>query len=43
MMIQIAEDLKEQDNVLLRELIENFNNKENLKDSLEEFKIKEEE
>lgn len=43
MMIQIAEDLKEQDNVLLRDLIENFNNKENLKDSLEEFKIKEEE
>ena len=43
MMIQIAEDLKDLDNVLLRELIENFNNKENLKDSLEEFKIKEEE
>lgn len=42
-MIEIAEDLKEQDNNLLNEFIENFNNKENLKDSLEEFKIKKEE
>lgn len=42
-MIQIADDLKEQDEGLLNELIDNFNNKENLKDSLEEFKIKEEE
>ncbi|MDO5849197.1 MAG: 4-phosphopantoate--beta-alanine ligase [Methanobrevibacter sp.] len=42
LMTQIAEDLKEQDEELLTELIESYNNKENLKDSLEEFKIKEE-
>lgn len=41
-MIEIANDLKEQDTKFLKELIESFDNKENLKESLEEFKIKRE-
>ncbi len=40
-MTKIASDLKSQDEKLLKELIEDFNNEDNLKESLELFKIKE--
>lgn len=42
-MTKIARDLKSQDEKLLREIIDEFDNKANLKESLELFKIKEEE
>lgn len=41
-MTKVARDLKSQDETLLREIIEEFDNKTNLKESLELFKIKEE-
>lgn len=40
-MIKIAEDLKTQDKEVLLEMIKEFDNEENLKESLEEIKIKE--
>lgn len=40
-MTKIASDLKKQDKKFLNELINNFSNKENLKESLKSFKIKE--
>ena len=40
-MTKIAADLKSQDEKLLKELIEDFDNDANLKESLELFKIKE--
>ena len=41
-MTKIADDLKSQPEELLRKIIEEFNNKDNLKESLSLFKIKEE-
>lgn len=43
LMTKIARDLKDQDRDFLVELVEDYDNKDNLKESLEEFKIKEEE
>ena len=43
LMTKIAKDLKEQDREFLIELVHDYDNKDNLKESLEEFKIKEEE
>ena len=40
-MIKIAEDLKTQDEEVLKEMISEFDNEENLKESLEEINIKE--
>ena len=40
-MTKIAEDLKTQDKKLLLDMIEEFNNEDNLKDSLKQIKIKE--
>lgn len=42
-MTKISHDLKSQDMKLLKEIIEDFDNKTNLKDSLNSFKIKEDE
>lgn len=42
LMIEIAKDLKNQDREFLTKLIDDYDNKDNLKESLEEFKIKEE-
>lgn len=42
LMTKIAKDLKDQDREFLIELVEDYDNKDNLKESLEEFKIKEE-
>lgn len=42
LMTRIAKDLKDQDREFLIELVEDYDNKDNLKESLEEFKIKEE-
>ena len=39
-MIKIAEDLKTQDNEVLKEIVNEFDNEENLKESLEEIKLK---
>lgn len=39
-MTEIAKDLKKQEKEFLIELVKDFDNKENLKESLEEFKIK---
>jgi len=41
-MSKIAKDLKQQNTNLLKDLIKDFNNEDNLKDSLNMFKIKEE-
>ncbi len=41
LMVQIARDLKNQDEEFLYELIDSYDNEYNLKESLEEFKIKE--
>ena len=40
-MTKIAEDLKTQDKAVLFELVNEFDNDENLKESLEQIKIKE--
>ena len=40
-MTKIAEDLKTQDKAVLMELVKEFDNEENLKESLEQMKIKE--
>ena len=40
-MIKIAEDLKTQDKNVLKEIVNEFDNEENLKESLQEIKIKE--
>ena len=41
-MTKIAEDLKTQDKKFLKELIKEFDNKENLNESLQQIKLKEE-
>ncbi|MCF0227089.1 MAG: phosphopantothenate/pantothenate synthetase [Methanobrevibacter sp.] len=44
LMIEIAKDLKEENNLkLIQDIINDFNNEDNLQESLQEFKIKEEE
>ena len=40
-MTKIADDLKSQDNELLKGMIKDFDNKTNLEESLNSFKIKE--
>ena len=40
-MVKIAEDLKTQDKEVLKEIVAEFDNEENLKESLQEIKIKE--
>ena len=40
-MIKIAEDLKTQDKKVLKEIVNEFDNEENLNESLQEIKIKE--
>ena len=40
-MTKIAEDLKTQDKKVLIELVNDFDNEENLKESLEQIKLKE--
>ena len=40
-MTKIAEDLKTQDKQMLKEMIYDFDNEENLKESLEQIRIKE--
>ena len=40
-MTKIAEDLKTQDKTVLMELVNEFDNEENLKESLGQIKIKE--
>ena len=39
-MTKIAEDLKTQDKAVLMELVKEFDNEENLKESLEQIRIK---
>ena len=40
-MTKIAEDLKTQDKAVLVEMVHEFNNEENLKESLEQIRLKE--